>query len=307
MQPHPVDQAQLNFDPGMLLALNAALGLVMFGIALDLEVEDFKVAFEVPRAPMIGLAAQFFVLPAVSFALAWLVAPLPSIALGMILVGSCPGGNISNFITHLAEGDTALSVTVTAVSTIGATVMTPINVAFWGGMHPETAAILTEFNIDPLRMLGTVLIVLGVPLALGMSVAAKFPAFAAKMRRPFKILSLVIFAGLVVTAFQANFSHFLSFVGLVFVPVFFHNAAALSAGYAAARAWQLDIPEARAVSIEVGIQNSALGLVLIFTFFGGLGGMAVTAAWWGIWHIIAGLALASYWSWRSGTGLLETG
>ena len=305
MQPHPIDQAQLNFDSGTLLALNVVLGLVMFGVALDLEVEDFKVAFKMPRAPAIGLCAQFLVLPAATFLLSRVVAPVPSVALGMILVGSCPGGNISNFITHLAKGDTALSVTVTAISTVGATVMTPLNVAFWGSMHPETAAILTEFSIDPWRMLGTVMIVLGIPLTAGMGVASRFPDFAAKLRRPFKIGSLVFFAGLIAMAFRANFSYFLAFVGLVFLPVLFHNATALLAGYGAARAAKLEEAQSRAVAIEVGIQNSALGLVLIFTFFDGLGGMAVTAAWWGIWHIVAGVGLASYWSWKSGVGLLE--
>ncbi len=306
MQPHPIDQAQLTFEPSTLLALNVILGLIMFGIALDLEIEDFEVALDAPRAPLIGLVAQFLLLPALSFALAQVVAPVPSIALGMILVGSCPGGNISNFITHIASGDTALSVTVTAISTVAATVMTPLNVAFWGGLHPETAALLTELNIDPFQMLGTVLIVLGVPLALGMTIAAKWPDLARKMRRPFKILSLLFFAGLVAMSFRANFTHFLSFIGIVFLPVFLHNTLAVGAGYGAARAARLDEAQSRAVGIEIGIQNAGLGLVLIFTFFDGLGGMAVTVAWWGIWHILAGLALASFWSWKSGVGLLET-
>jgi BASS family bile acid:Na+ symporter len=305
MQPHPIDQAQLNFDPGTLLALNIILGLIMFGVALDLKVEDFKVAFKKPRAPLIGLTAQFLVLPAATFALSRIIDPVPSIALGMILVGSCPGGNISNFITHVAKGDTALSVSITAISTVGATFMTPINFSFWGSMHPETAKILTDLSLDPLQMLGTVMTVLGVPLVLGMTVAAKYPKFAEKARKPFKIMSLVFFAGLVVVAFQSNFNYFLAFISMVFIPVFLQNAMALATGYGAGKLVQLEEPEARALGIEVGIQNSGLGLVLIFTFMGGLGGMAVTAAWWGIWHILAGLTLAYFWSRRSGKSLLE--
>lgn len=307
MQPHAIDQVQLNFDPATLMTLNIVLGLVMFGVALDLKISDFKIAFRKPLAPLAGMLAQFLLLPAATFLLTRVLDPIPSIALGMILVGSCPGGNISNFITHLAKGDTALSVSITAISTVGAIFMTPLNFSFWGSLHPETAAILTSLNIDPVNMLTTVMIVLGVPLIIGMIVAAKFPAFAERVRRPFKLLSLLFFAGIIAVAFKSNFGYFLAFIGVVFVPVLLQNALALSTGYGVAKLIRLDEARARALSIEVGIQNSGLGLVLIFTFLGGLGGMAVTAAWWGIWHIIAGVSLAYFWSRKSGAGLLDVG
>jgi len=291
-----IDQALLSFSPASLLVLNCILGLVMFGVALDLGVEDFRRAVRRPLGPAVGLLCQFLLLPALTWVLARLLNAPPSVALGMILVASCPGGNVSNFITHFGRGDTALSVTMTAISTAAAIVMTPLNLAFWGGLHPSTAAVLEDVALDPLDLLVTVLILLGIPLVVGMLVAAKVPRAAAKMRKPFKIGSLVFFGLFIAVAFSSNFDHFLAFIAMVFVPVLLQNAMALGTGWGLARAVRLKPAEARAVSIEVGIQNSGLGLVLVFTFFGGLGGMAVIAAWWGIWHIIAGLSLAWFWS-----------
>jgi BASS family bile acid:Na+ symporter len=216
----------------------------------------------------------------------------------MLMVASCPGGNISNFITHVGRGDTALSVTMTALSTVGAIFMTPFNVTFWGSLDPGTAAILTEFQLSPLSMFGNVLVLLGIPLILGMTVAAKAPRAAEKMRKPFKFLSLAFFVVFIAVAFRSNFDFFLDYIGYVFVPVLLQSALSLGTGYGLARLGRLEGPQARSVAIEVGIQNSGLGLILIFGFFGGLGGMAVIAAWWGIWHIIAGLSLAGFWTWR---------
>jgi bile acid:Na+ symporter, BASS family len=297
---HPIDQVELRFDAGSLGLLNVILGLVMFGVALDLKVDDFKRALRSPKGPAVGVLAQFVVLPAATFGLTLLLKPPPSVALGMILVASCPGGNISNFITHMSGGDTALSVTMTAISTVAAVVMTPLNITFWGGLNPATAAVLTEVHIEFLQMLGTVGTLLGLPLVLGMLIAAKLPKVADSLRKPFKALSLAFFAVFVLVAFNKNFDHFLVSIGFIFLPVVIHNAVALSSGYFAGRLAGLPVAERRAVAIEVGIQNSGLGLILIFNFFDGLGGMAVIAAFWGIWHIVAGLTLAAIWSRRQG-------
>ncbi len=293
---HPIDQVQLNFSSTSLTALNVILGIIMFGVALDLSLDDFKRAAKMPRGPILGMIAQFLLMPAATFGLMTVLDPTPSVGLGMLMVASCPGGNISNFITHVGKGDTALSVTMTALSTVGAIFMTPFNVTFWGGLNPGTAAILTEFQLDPLSMFGNVLVLLGIPLVLGMLVGAKAPKLADKMRKPFKVLSLAFFFIFIVVAFRSNFDFFLEYIGYVFVPVLLQNALSLSTGYGLARLGRLEGAQARAVAIEVGIQNSGLGLILIFGFFGGLGGMAVIAAWWGIWHIIAGLSLAGIWT-----------
>ncbi len=291
-----VDALRLTFEPSTLITLNVVLGLVMFGVALDLRVEDFRAVARQPRGAAIGLIAQFVILPAATYALTRLLDPLPSIALGMILVAACPGGNISNIITHLAGGNTALSIGMTALSTTAAVVMTPLNLTFWGSLDPDTAAILREVSLQPIDLLLTIFTILGVPLVLGMALAAKRPVLAAALRRPMKVLSVLFFITIVALALIANWDHFLAYVGVVMGIVAVHNATALGLGFGAARLVGLPARDARAVSIEVGIQNSGLGLTLIFTFFAGLGGMALVTAWWGVWHIVAGLTLASAWS-----------
>ena len=293
-----MDLVRLNFNPQSLWALNFIIGLVMFGVALDLKVADFKAVLTMPKPVVIGLAGQFLLLPAFTFLLVLAIRPSPSVALGMMLVAACPGGNISNFLAHYARGNTALSITMTAISTAVAIVMTPLNLSLWGGLNPETAKILRIVALDPLDMLLAVFLLLGLPMAVGMWVGHRFPNFVDKAHKPVKIFSLVVFGLFVIGALAANWRYFLDFVGFVVFAVFLHNGLALLTGYFAARFAGLPERDRRAVSIEVGIQNSALGLILIFNFFDGLGGMAIVTAWWGIWHIISGLTVATLWSRR---------
>jgi len=293
-----IDQAQLNFNPQGLFVINAAIGLMMLGVALELKLEDFKRILVAPKAPLIGLAAQFVLLPAFTFLLTLIINPPASIALGMILVAACPGGNLSNIMTYLARGNCAISVSMTAVSTLAAIVMTPLNLALWGSLNPHTAGILRKVSLSPVDVFITVFVILGVPLCVGLLISRFFPALAAKVRKPFKIFSLVFFIGIVAAALAVNWQNFLNYVGLVFIGVLIHNALALNLGYWSGRLCRLPEPDNRAVSIEVGIQNSGLGLVLVFNFFNGLGGMAILVAWWGIWHIIAGLIAAFIFSRR---------
>ena len=134
----PIDQVQLHFNPQTLQFLNAVLGLVMFGVALDLKIEDFRSALKTPKALALGLFGHHVLFPAMTYVLVWILQPQPSIALGMILVSSCPAGHISNFLVHFSRGNTALSVSVSALSTLTALVMTPLNFAFWGNLSPVT-------------------------------------------------------------------------------------------------------------------------------------------------------------------------
>lgn len=294
----PIDQAQLTFNPTTLTILNVIIGLIMFGVALDIRVDDFRRVVRDPRGPLIGLGAQFLLLPALTFLIVLAIDPVPSIALGMILVAACPGGNFSNFLAHHARANSAMSVSMTAISTLLAIVMTPLNLAFWGSRTPGTAAILTEVGIDPLDMLVTIVLILAIPLGLGMVVAARRPELARRLRTPMKVFSLVAFALFIVGALAGNWQAFLDHVGAVALVVALHNGAALALGYWSARGLRSPRYDARAISIEVGIQNSALALVLIFSFFDGLGGMAVIAAWWGVWHLVSGLAISTWWSRR---------
>lgn len=294
----PIDQVRLNFNDSSLLLLNILIGLIMFGVALDIRIEDFRRVVRDPRGPLIGLGAQFLLLPAFTFLLISVIDPTPSMALGMIMVAACPGGNFSNFLSHHARANAALSVSMTAVSTALAIVMTPFNLAFWGGRNAGTAAILEEVSLDPVDLLVTILVILGIPLVLGMATAAVRPGWADRLRRPMKIFSLAAFGLFVVGALAANWQHFLDHVGAVALIVALHNAVALGLGYWSARALRSPPYDGRAISIEVGIQNSALALVLIFGFFDGLGGMAIIAAWWGVWHLLSGLAISTWWARR---------
>lgn len=293
-----IDAVRLNFNPQSLWALNAIIGLVMFGVALELKPRDFKAVFVTPRPVLIGLAAQFVLLPALTFLLVLAIRPAPSVALGMMLVAACPGGNVSNFLTHYARGNTALSVSMTAVSTAVAIVMTPLNLALWAGLYAPTASILRSVSLDPLDMLLAVALLLGVPMVAGMAIGHRFPRLVARVHRLVRAASLLVFGLFVAGALAANWRHFVDWVGFVVFAVFLHNATALASGWVAARAAGLPERDRRAVAIEVGIQNSALGLILIFNFFGGLGGMAIVTAWWGVWHLISGLSVATWWSRR---------
>lgn len=287
-----IDQVRLNFNPQGLFIINAAIGLMMLGVALELKLDDFKRILIAPKAPAIGLGAQFILLPAFTFLLTLVLRPPPSIALGMIMVAACPGGNLSNIITYLARGNCAVSVSMTAVSTAAAVFMTPFNLALWGSLNPETASILWAVSFSPLDVFMTVFVILGIPMAAGLLLARRFPSLAERVRRPFKVFSLLFFIAIVAVALAVNWQNFVNYVGLVVFAVLLHNALALNLGWWSGRLFRLTEQDCRAVSIEVGIQNSGLGLVLVFNFFGGLGGMAILVAWWGIWHIIAGLTAA---------------
>ncbi len=293
-----IDEAQLSFNPTTLTIMNIVLGFIMFGVALDLKMGDFKRTLKSPKPFLIGLVSQFVLLPAFTYVLVLVLDPIPSIALGMILIAACPGGNLSNFITYLSKGNTPLSISMSAAATLLATVMTPLNMMFWGSLHPKTSEIIRSFTISPLDMLTTILLLLGVPLFVGMYIRHLYPNWAQKTNHVMKYISIGFFIIFVLSSLVANFTYFIQFVGMVMFAVFLHNLVALSGGYVMAKLGRLPVRDRRAISIEVGMQNSGLGLILIFNFFDGLGGMAIVAAWWGVWHTVSGLSLATYWSKR---------
>jgi BASS family bile acid:Na+ symporter len=290
-----IDAVRLHFSPESLVALDVILAFVLFGVALDIRVADFRRIITAPRGTVIGLVAHSLLLPAVAWLLTMVLRPEPSIALGMILVASCPSGNISNFLVNYARGNTALSVTIAAFSMLGSILFTPFNLAFWGGLNPETRPILQAVALSPWQVLGAVVVLLGIPTTLGIWVSHRYPGFAARARRPFQLLSLVFFALFVVGALVVNWDFFLQYTRRVLLFVFLLNAFALATGYYTAKLARLPEGDRRAVSLEVGIQNSGFGLALVFNFFGGLGGMAIVAAWWGIWHLLAGLTISTWW------------
>jgi BASS family bile acid:Na+ symporter len=206
---------------------------------------------------------------------------------------------VSNFLTHFAKGNTALSISLTAFSSIAAVVLTPFNFTFWASTYPPTSILLKEIQLDPYEIFFSVGVLLGVPLVLGMLTSSQVPKLSQKISKVIKPMSLVFFAGFILMAFANNFSLFINYIGTIFLWVFLHNGLALTAGFATGKIGKLPYADIKTLSIETGIQNSGLGLVLIFSFFDGLGGMAIIAAWWGIWHLISGIILASYWKYSS--------
>lgn len=290
------DDIALNFDPGTLVILNVVLGLIMFGIALDTTVDDFKVVLRKPKPFVIAILAQLIVLPAVTFGLTLILPVTPSMALGMILVACCPPGNISQVLTHRSGGNVALSVSMTAVSNILYIFLLPLSVAFWGSLHPTARELLTAVELDAWAMLLDILLIIGLPFAVGLLLRNRLPRFAARVQPYVKWFSLLALVGFIVAALAGNWAYFVAFLGIIVLVVTIHDAVALAIGYSTAVIGGLGTRERKAMTFEVGIRNAGLGLGLIFTFFGGLGGMAIVAGWWGIWDIIAGLVVAALWA-----------
>ncbi|MFH8250701.1 bile acid:sodium symporter family protein [Microbacterium sp. B2969] len=291
-----VDDVVLNFNPNTLLILNVVLALIMLGIALDTAPEDFKVVARKPKPFVIAILAQLIVLPAVTFCLTLILPVTPSMALGMLLVACCPPGNISQVLTHRSGGNVALSVSMTAVSNLIYIVVLPLSIAFWGSLHPTARSLLETVELNPWQMLVDIFLIIGVPFLTGLGIRARFPAFAAKVQPFVKWFSLLALVGFIVAALAGNWSYFVAFLGIILAVVAIHDAVALAIGYSTAVVGGLGTRERKAMTFEVGIRNAGLGLGLVFTFFGGLGGMAIVAGWWGIWDIIAGLAVAALWA-----------
>jgi BASS family bile acid:Na+ symporter len=294
-----LDSIKIHFDNNSLWALNIALAIVMFGVALGISLDDFKRLFKEPKLVLIGVLSQFILLPFFTYLLIILIEPQPSIALGMIMIAACPGGNISNFMTHLARGNTALSVSLTAFATFLAMFMTPFNFEFYGNLYGPTSEILKNVQVEPIELVKLVLLILGIPLFLGMWVRIKNKQLAQKLSNILRPFSIILFLLIVIIAFINNLDVFNNYIHHVLVLGISHNILAILLGYFVAKSFGLSFENQKTLAIETGIQNSGLGLLLIFTFFSGLGGMAMMAAFWGIWHIISGLLLALFWSKKS--------
>ena len=288
--------AAVAFEPRSLILLNLILALMMFGVSLSLRLEDFKRVVLSPIAPIAGLFAQFFLLPLATCLFTWALNIDPELALGMILVASCPGGSFSNIMTWLARGNVAVSVSMTAVSSLAAAILTPVNFAFYGWLNPYTREYLTKITIEPSSILILVLLVLALPLVLGMVTGRRLPDLVVRIQKPLRIFSLLVLMAFVTIAFSSNFALFLERFHSFFWLVVGHNLLALSLGYGMGLMLKLPVADRRAVTLEVGIQNSGLGLVILFTFFPEAGGMMLITAFWGVWHLVSGLTLSQIWA-----------
>ncbi len=290
-----LDTIKISFSEHGLMVLNIILGFILFGIALELKKEDFINLIKNKKTTFVGLSAHFILLPLLTFALVKLLHPPPSVALGMILIGSCPGGNMSNMFTHFAKGNTALAVGLTSVSHMLAIIMTPFNFSFYGGLDAETAALLKTIHLDVFDVFQTIIFVIGIPLVFGIFLNYKKPVFAEMLKKIMKPFSLIAFAAFLIAAFAGNVKVFTANFTTIMPLVVIHNAVALSGGFLFAKLLRLEFRDVKTITFETGVQNAGLGLILIFTFFNGLGGMAIVAASWGVWHLVSGGALAFYW------------
>lgn len=297
-----LDLIDVNINLAGMNAINIVLAFVMFGVALDINPRMLITVFRHPKSVIVGMIGQFLILPALTFLLALSLKDYisPMIALGMILVAACPGGNISNFITSLSHGNTALSVSLSALSTAGAPIFTPANFAFWGNLYLNNAQIhsqLPELDIPYWEVVKTVFLLLALPMFIGLLCSHYFPKQTKKLKKPLKILSIVFFVLMVVLALGQNIEAFSKCIKYIFIIVLIHNLLALSIGFLIATLTKLDYKDRRTLTIEMGIQNSGLGLVLLvnpmlFDNFPPNGGMLIITAWWGVWHIVSGLAVS---------------
>ena len=286
----------MQFSSENLLILNVILAFMMFGVSLSLTGEDFRRVLKRPDAPIVGLLAQFVLLPAATCLTTWFFEVDPEMALGMILVASCPGGSFSNIMTWLARANVAVSVSMTAVSSLAAMVMTPFNFALYGWLNPHTRSMLTDIQLDSMNILILVALVLGLPLLVGMMTGKLFPRFAARAEKPMRVITLLVLLLFVGVAFGNNMEVFLATADRIVILVVLQNLLALGMGAFAGMLTGLPRQDRRAITMEVGIQNSGLGLAILFTFFPQASGMILIAAFWGVWHLISGLLLAWWWS-----------
>lgn len=261
------------------------LGIVMFGMGLTLKPIDFKIVFTNPLPVIIGIITQFSIMPLVAFALAYLLKLPPELAAGLVLLGSVPGGTASNVMVYLAKGNVALSVAMTSLSTMMAPIMTPLLLYFLAGQW---------LPVNPSALFMSILQVIIIPIILGLIVQRFFPVIVEKGITVVPLISVFAILIIVSAVTAANAGNVASAGILVFIAVFLHNGFGLLLGYTVASIMGLSENDRRAISIEVGMQNSALGVTLATAHFSPLA--ALPSVWGAIWHNISGPILATYWA-----------
>jgi BASS family bile acid:Na+ symporter len=284
----------IHFDQSQLLLVNLLIALIMFGVALDLQWKDFKAILFHSKGLVIGLLCQFLLLPACACLLSILLDLNAEFSMGLILLSSCPGGNLSNFLTGLAGGNKALSILMSGSSTLMCIFMTPLNITLWASIHPKAQGLLQQVHISAFDVAQTVLLILILPTILATGFSKRYPGLSIKLNTYLKFVSIVIFLSFVIVNSYRNIDVIKHHFNLIFWPVMLANLLGLSLGYFFSRINKLDKPQAIAVMFETGIQNAAFGLILVFNYFEANTSMAMIAAWYGIWHIISGIPLAIF-------------
>lgn len=294
MDVNALDQLQIMLDPIGQAGVALALMLMMFSIALGLTVGDFRMLADRPSVFLAGVATQIVGLPLLTYFIISIVSVPPSIALGMIVVACCPGGVSSNLLTFLARGNVAFSVSLTATSSVFAAVLTPTSILIWSRCYRPTSDLLDSLDVDPLSFVVQTMLLLGVPLLVGMIIAARAPDVAARLRRLTGPTGALVLAGVVVYGVVYFYSILVFALPTLFAVAALHNAAAFALGGSVGWLLGVDRDLRRALMFEVGIQNSGLALVILVSQLQGLGGAAAIAAAWGVWHLIAGSIIVVY-------------
>ncbi|MCR4860386.1 MAG: bile acid:sodium symporter family protein [Bacteroidales bacterium] len=298
-----IDGIEVTLNAGGMNTINIVLAFVMYGVALGIKPHTFVEVFSKPKSLILGVVCQLVLLPLLTFLLALALGSSISwtMALGMILVASCPGGNISNFMSSLSKANVELSVSLTAVSTALAILMTPFNFWLYGNLYLHSSRIAGEVPqlvIPLMDVFRTIFILLGIPLTLGILTARYLPKVADKLKKPLQWLSILFFIAMVILSFAGNLKAFMQCIRYIFLVVLIHNFLALSIGFGVGSAFRVPHRDRRTLTIETGIQNSGLGLVLLlgttlFANFPAHGGTLVITAWWGVWHIVSGLTVSA--------------
>ena len=286
-----LDSITLELGGGSELALQLILSLMMFAVALGLRTEHFRFFKDNPKIYLAGVFAQIIGLPVLTLLICYFVNPPPSVALGMILIACCPGGNTSNLLALFGRANTALSVSLTATSSLAAAFITPISIIFWSQLYAPTQSLLTDINLDKASFLQNTLMILALPIIIGMFMARFAPSLSAKLQKPLSAIAGLGLIAIIVGACLQYMPVFFQLEITIFALVIAHNGLAFLMGYLSGVIFGADKPSRRALTFEVGIQNSGLGIVILLTQLGGLGGAGVVAGLWGTWHIIAGLIL----------------
>ena len=263
--------------------INYLLGVVMFGMGLTLNLQDFKVVFSRPKDVVTGCVAQFTIMPLLAWVLSKLFHLDEALALGVVLVGCCPGGTASNVITYLAKGDLALSVGMTGVSTLMAPILTPLLTWMLAGK---------SVNVDVASMFLSILWIVILPIILGLVVKGLWPQFTERATDYLPAFSSVAIAFIVAIVIAANANKLLAGGLLIVVVVMLHNICGLSLGYMIGRLLKLSEPKKRAISIEVGMQNSGLASSLATIHFAAYPLATIPGAIFSVWHNLSGTAVA---------------
>ena len=263
------------------------LGIIMFGMGMTMTVDDFKGVLHSPKAVVIGVVAQFMVMPGLAYLLCQLFQLPPAIAIGVILVGCCPGGTASNVITYMAKGNTALSVACTSVSTILAPILTPAVFYLLASQWIE---------INAMSMLGSILQVVLFPIILGLIVRSVLKQKVETYIQVMPLISVLAIVAIVAAIIAGSKAQILESGLLILAVVALHNGLGYLLGFGASRLFKLPYADSKAIAIEVGMQNSGLGVALAAVHFAASPITAVPSAIFSLWHNISGPALATYWA-----------